>query len=134
MLVGDTFTITDVRTKKNCERNSNGTGHAKRKRVLEFARNTHSDPSHACAKYHPGICSPLIDSVVSSDSVADSEGPDQTGPSLSAYARRRVGMALPNNAPKGEDLGASNQRLTFVLSFFVLQSLFLMVTREGCAS
>ena len=34
--------------------------------------------SYACEKYHQGICSLLIHSVVSNDSVMDSEGPDQT--------------------------------------------------------
>ena len=31
----------------------------------------------ACAEYHPGLCSPLIHSVVFNDSVSGSEGPEQ---------------------------------------------------------
>ena len=34
--------------------------------------------SHACAKSHLGICSPLIHCVVSNNLLADSEGPNQT--------------------------------------------------------
>ena len=34
------------------------------------AKCSNSDSSHACAKYHSGICSPLIHSIVSSDSVS----------------------------------------------------------------
>ena len=34
--------------------------------------------SRACAKYHPGLCSPFIHSVVCMILLADSEGPDQT--------------------------------------------------------
>ena len=35
-------------------------------------------PSCAYEINHPGICFPFIHSVVSNDSVADGEGPDQT--------------------------------------------------------
>ena len=34
--------------------------------------------SRACAKYHPGLCSPFIHSVVFNDSVYSSESPNQT--------------------------------------------------------
>ena len=40
------------------------------------AKCTFSDSSRACVKSHPGIFSPLIRSIVSNDSVSDSEGPD----------------------------------------------------------
>ena len=51
-------------------------GRAKRKCVFEHAQNTHSDSSYACAKCHPGICSPLMHSIVSYVLLADSAVPD----------------------------------------------------------
>ena len=39
---------------------------------------TDSDSPRACAKTHPGICFPLIHSVVSNDSVSGQQDPDQT--------------------------------------------------------
>ena len=49
--------------------------------------------SCACAKYHPALCSPFINSVVSNDSIRGQWRPWCTGwfgPSLSAYAQRQV--------------------------------------------
>ena len=39
---------------------------------------TDSSSFRACAKSHPGICSPLIHSIVSNDSVIEQRGPGQT--------------------------------------------------------
>ena len=53
--------------------------------VRVCAKCTDSDSYSACAKSHPGICSPLIHSIVSIDSVSG-----QGRHSLSAYAQRHV--------------------------------------------
>ena len=46
--------------------------------LRKCAKCTDLDSSHTFAKSHLGICSPLIHSIVSNDSVSRSEGPDQT--------------------------------------------------------
>ena len=61
--------------------------HVKRKSVFQHAQ---FQMSCACAKYHPGLCSPLIHFVVSNDSVRGqwmpwSDCAGWSGPSLSAY-------------------------------------------------
>ena len=45
--------------------------------VFEYAQNAH-DSSNESAKSHPGISSILTYSLVFNDSLAESEGPDQT--------------------------------------------------------
>ena len=53
---------------------------------LKWALSSENEPSNmrrfksswSCAKYHPGLCSPIIHSLVSNDSVSGQEGPDQT--------------------------------------------------------
>ena len=69
-------------------------GHAKWKGVFEHVQNTHIQIHPLYAQSHPGICSPLIHSIVSNDS--DTQGPDQTvrsGPSLHVYSRRQHARA-----------------------------------------
>ena len=48
------------------------------KKCLQICTKCRFRSSCACASYYPGLCSPFIHSVVSNDSVADSEDPDQT--------------------------------------------------------
>ena len=67
-----------------------------RNNILEWAGSCEKVPSNmykmcrlrlsgTCAKYHPGLCSPVIHSVVSNDSVSEQEGADKT-----ARMRRRL--------------------------------------------
>ena len=52
--------------------------------------------SCACARSHPGLYSPLIHSIVSSDSESDSEGSDQT-----AHSRSLIWAFAVRACPKG---------------------------------
>ena len=63
------------------------------------AKCTNSNSSCACLKYHHDICSPLIHSIVSNDSVSRQQRTwsDCTS-AQSAYARRRFHMARPKYA------------------------------------
>ena len=45
-------------------------GYAKRKGFFEHAQNVHLDSSRACAKSHPGICSPLVYFIMSNEFVS----------------------------------------------------------------
>ena len=44
-------------------------GHIKRKSIFKYARND-SNLYRACTKFHQGICSQLIHSIISTDSVS----------------------------------------------------------------
>ena len=53
-------------------------GHVRQKSTFEHAQNAQIQIICARAKFRPGLCAPVTHFVISNDSVADSEGPDQT--------------------------------------------------------
>ena len=68
-------------------------GSAKQKGIFEQAQNAqNTDLSRACAKSHPGICSPAIHSVVSSESVGGQRIPR----SDCADAQADLGLRSPH--------------------------------------
>ena len=90
-------------------------GRAKQKMYLRAcAKCTDSDPSHACAKSHPCICSQLIHSIVSDDSVSGQRRPR----SDCADAQADLGLRCPHMP---EDAFSHGEAHIYIISYTKLQ-------------